>query len=64
MLWQSRQLDLIRSEFEPRTWQAFWRSAVDGQTAKEVADELSMCPGAVRVAKSGVLQRLREELGT
>jgi hypothetical protein len=28
-----------------------------------VADELAMSPGAVRVAKSRVLHRLREELG-
>jgi DNA-directed RNA polymerase specialized sigma24 family protein len=33
------------------------------RTARDVAAELSMSPGAVRVAKSRVLQRLREELG-
>jgi RNA polymerase sigma-70 factor (ECF subfamily) len=58
-----RALDLIRGEFEERTWQAFWRTAVEGRTAREVADELAMSPGAVRVAKCRVLQRLREELG-
>jgi RNA polymerase sigma-70 factor (ECF subfamily) len=59
----SRGLDLIRDEFEERTWQAFWGTAVDGRAAPEVAAELSMTPGAVRVAKSRVLHRLREELG-
>jgi RNA polymerase sigma-70 factor (ECF subfamily) len=58
-----RGLDLIRSEFEERTWQAFWRTAVEGRAPKDVAVELAMSPGAVRVAKSRVLQRLREELG-
>ena len=58
-----RGLDLIRGEFEERTWQAFWRTAVDGRAPRDVAPELSMSPGAVRVAKSRVLQRLREELG-
>ncbi|MES2788224.1 MAG: sigma-70 family RNA polymerase sigma factor [Planctomycetota bacterium] len=58
-----RALELIRSEFTPRTWQAFWRVAVDGQRAVDVAEELEMRPGAVRVAKSRVLQRLRQELG-
>ncbi|HLY09276.1 MAG TPA: sigma-70 family RNA polymerase sigma factor [Planctomycetota bacterium] len=58
-----RGLDLIRNEFEDRTWQAFWRTAVDGRAPKDVALELSMSSGAVRVAKSRVLQRLREELG-
>ena len=58
-----RALDLIRAEFEPRTWQAFWRTAIDGREAKDVAADLAMSQGAVRVAKSRVLQRLRAELG-
>ncbi len=58
-----RALDLIRNEFEEPTWKAFWRTAVDGQQATDVAVELFMSPGAVRVAKSRVLHRLREELG-
>jgi RNA polymerase sigma-70 factor (ECF subfamily) len=58
-----RALELIRCEFTSRTWQAFWRVVVDGQRAPDVADELDMRPGAVRVAKSRVLRRLRQELG-
>jgi RNA polymerase sigma-70 factor (ECF subfamily) len=56
-------LELIRQEFEERTWQAFWRTAVDDRAPKDVGAELGMSPGAVRVAKSRVLQRLRAELG-
>jgi RNA polymerase sigma-70 factor, ECF subfamily len=59
----SRALELIRPEFAERTWQAFWRTAIEERSAPEVAVELSMSAGAVRVAKSRVLQRLREELG-
>ncbi len=59
----SRGLDLIRGEFEDRTWKAFWGTTVEGRETKEVAAELQMSPGAVRVAKSRVLRRLREELG-
>jgi RNA polymerase sigma-70 factor (ECF subfamily) len=59
----ARALDRLRGEFEPRTWTAFWRTAVEGQAPKDVAADLSMSPGAVRVAKSRVLHRLREELG-
>jgi len=59
----ARALGLIRAEFEERTWTAFWRTTVEGQAAKDVAADLSMTPGAVRVAKSRVLHRLREELG-
>jgi RNA polymerase sigma-70 factor (ECF subfamily) len=58
-----RAVDLVRAEFEERTWQAFWRTAIDGQAPKDVAADLHMSPGAVRVAKSRVLHRLREELG-
>ena len=58
-----RSLDYLRGEFEPRTWQAFWKTVVDGRVAKDVADELGMSAGAVRVCKSRVLQRLRQELG-
>jgi RNA polymerase sigma-70 factor (ECF subfamily) len=57
-----RALELVRPEFEPRTWQAFWRTAVQGQAPKEVAAELGVTPDAIRVAKSRVLRRLREEL--
>src|SRR5262249_13631026 len=56
-----RALDLIRSEFEERTWQAFWLGAVEGHPTAEVAAELGMSPGAVYIAKSRVLRRLREE---
>jgi RNA polymerase sigma-70 factor (ECF subfamily) len=59
----ARAIALIRAEFEERTWTAFWRTAVEGRAAKDVAADLAMSPGAVRVAKSRVLHRLREELG-
>ena len=59
----SRALEMIRGEFEERTWAAFWQTAVEGRLPKDVGADLSMSPGAVRVAKSRVLHRLREELG-
>lgn len=58
-----RALELIRRDFAERTWQAFWRIAVEGQSPQDVAAALSMTAGAVRVAKYRVLHRLREELG-
>jgi RNA polymerase sigma-70 factor (ECF subfamily) len=59
----ARALELIRGEFEERTWRAFWLTAVEGHTPADVASDLGMSPGAIRVAKSRVLRRLREELG-
>jgi RNA polymerase sigma-70 factor, ECF subfamily len=58
-----RAMTLLRGEFEERTWQAFWRVTADGRPAPEVAAELGMTANAVRMAKSRVLRRLREELG-
>jgi RNA polymerase sigma-70 factor (ECF subfamily) len=58
-----RALALIRDEFEPRTWSAFWQTAVEGRATADVAADLGMRAGAVRVAKSRVLHRLREDLG-
>jgi RNA polymerase sigma-70 factor (ECF subfamily) len=58
-----RALGQLRGEFEPRTWQAFWRVTVDGLSAPDAAAELGMSANAVRMAKSRVLHRLREELG-
>ncbi|HEV3438745.1 MAG TPA: sigma-70 family RNA polymerase sigma factor [Gemmata sp.] len=58
-----RAVRLLQSEFEQRTWLAFWRTTVDEQPAVAVATELGMSANAVRMAKSRVLHRLREELG-
>jgi RNA polymerase sigma-70 factor (ECF subfamily) len=57
-----RGLQLIRAEFENHTWEAFWRTAVDGRAAADVAEDLGMSVAAVYKAKSRVLRRLRQEL--
>jgi RNA polymerase sigma-70 factor (ECF subfamily) len=57
-----RALELIQGEFEERTWQAFWRVTAEGQAAKDVAQDLGVTASAVRLAKSRVLRRLREEM--
>ena len=58
-----RALELIRTEFEDRTWQAFWLMTVGQNSSTEVAQKMKMTPGAVRQAKYKVLRRLRQELG-
>jgi RNA polymerase sigma-70 factor (ECF subfamily) len=57
----ARTLELIRAEFEPTTWQAFWIATVEKRTAAEIAAELGMTKHAVHQAKYRVLRRLREE---
>jgi RNA polymerase sigma-70 factor (ECF subfamily) len=58
-----RGLEAIRGEFEPQVWQAFWRTAVESRDVSDVAAELNMRPGTVRVYKCRVSQRLRQVLG-
>jgi RNA polymerase sigma-70 factor (ECF subfamily) len=57
-----RALELIQAEFEPRTWQVFLKTAVEGQAPAHVAEDLGMSAPAVYTAKSRVLRRLRQVL--
>lgn len=57
-----RALDGIRADFEPSTWQAFWRSAIENQSTAQIAQELNLSPQGARQAKYRVLRRLRQEL--
>lgn len=58
-----RALELVRGEFEERTWQMFWRTTVEDRSPVDLAAELGVTPAAVRKAKSRVLRRLKEEFG-
>jgi RNA polymerase sigma-70 factor (ECF subfamily) len=57
-----RALELLRTDFEPTTWRAFWESVVNDRPTAEVAAELGLSAGAIRTAKCRVLARLRQEL--
>lgn len=57
-----RAMALMQKDFQPVTWKACWETAVNGRQAAEVARELGMTPGAVYMARSRVLSRLRLEL--
>jgi RNA polymerase sigma-70 factor (ECF subfamily) len=52
----------IQDEFEPHTWLAFWKTAVDGLAPTDVAAQLGVTKWVVYQAKSRVLRRLRKEL--
>jgi len=52
----------VRPAVQEATWQAFWRTAVAGESPAEVASALNLTAGAVYVARSRVLARLREEI--
>jgi RNA polymerase sigma-70 factor (ECF subfamily) len=52
----------VKREFTEATWQAFWRTGVDNRPIAEVARELGLSVGAVYIARSRVLARLRNRV--
>jgi RNA polymerase sigma-70 factor (ECF subfamily) len=58
-----RGFEAIRDEFQPQVWRSFWGTVVEGRAVGDVAAELDMRPGTVRVYKCRVSQRLRQALG-
>jgi RNA polymerase sigma-70 factor (ECF subfamily) len=57
-----RATQLMRGEFQPQTWQAFWEFVVEDRPAAEVGQRLGISENAVYLAKGRVLRRLRQEL--
>jgi RNA polymerase sigma-70 factor (ECF subfamily) len=57
--WAAEQ---VRGCFAEATWQAFWQVAVLGKSGEEAAAALGMSVGAVYVAKSRVLARLKKQI--
>ena len=55
-LWAANK---ARSSFQPATWDAFWLTSVEGREVAEVAAQLQTTVGAVYVARSRVMARLR-----
>ena len=55
-------LRIMRAEFSASAWKACWETIVAGRPTATVAAELGISPAAVRVARSRVLHRLRQEL--
>jgi RNA polymerase sigma-70 factor (ECF subfamily) len=57
--WAAEQ---VRVRVDDSTWQAFWLTAVEGKSGQETARLLGMSVGAVYVAKSRVLARLKRQV--
>ncbi len=57
-----RAMQIMQSEFEPKTWRACWEHVVQERPAKEVAEELGLTTNQVWVYSSRVLKRLKDEL--
>lgn len=54
--------DRVRGQFRDSTWQAFWKTAVEGRAAKDVAEELGLSTPAVLMAKGRVISKIREQV--
>jgi RNA polymerase sigma factor (sigma-70 family) len=52
----------VRGDFHDSTWQAFWQTSVEGDSTQEVAGRLGMTVGAVYIARSRVLSRLKQKI--
>lgn len=55
-------LDIIRGEVKPHTFDAFWRSTIDGTAPDIIAQELGITVDSVYQAKARILRRLRHLL--
>jgi RNA polymerase sigma-70 factor (ECF subfamily) len=54
---------IVRGEVTETTWQAFHRTTIEDQPARQVAAELGISVNAVLIARSRVLTRLRKLAG-
>ena len=52
----------IQPEFELKTWQAFWLTAVDGLSANSAAKQLGRKTGSVYTARCRVMKRLQDRV--
>jgi RNA polymerase sigma-70 factor (ECF subfamily) len=55
-------MERVKGEFQDNTWRAFWMTAVEGRAVAEVSKQVGLSAGAIYVAKSRVLARLKEEV--
>jgi RNA polymerase sigma factor (sigma-70 family) len=58
----AQAMERVKSEFQAATWEAFIQTAVEGRTPAQVAPRVGLSVGAIYVAKSRVIARLRQEI--
>ena len=58
-LWVAKN---VCDEFEPKTWRAFWNTAVENHSIQNTAEALGLSVGAVYIARTRVMARLRSRV--
>jgi RNA polymerase sigma factor (sigma-70 family) len=58
----AQAMERVKLEFQAATWEAFVQTAVEGHTPAQVALRVGLSVGAIYVAKSRVIARLRQEI--
>ena len=53
---------VVRQRVADQTWQAFWRTEIEGHQVRDVAKSLQVSDGAVYVARSRVIASLKKEV--
>lgn len=59
VLWAASQ---VRLEFSDEVWQCFWRTAIEGEPAADVAAAMKRSTGSIYVARYRVFIRLKEKI--
>ena len=57
-----RAIRVVQGDFAEQTWQAFWKTTVEGRDVADVASLLGVSKWTVYQAKSRVLRRIRQDL--
>jgi len=57
-----RAAEQVRPVIHENTWQAFWRTCVDGESIQQVATDLQVSVGSVYAARSRVTARMNAEI--
>jgi RNA polymerase sigma-70 factor (ECF subfamily) len=52
----------VRREFREQSWQAFWKTAVEGQDVARVAIEQGVERGAIYMSRSRIMARIRSRI--
>jgi RNA polymerase sigma factor (sigma-70 family) len=58
----AQAMERVKGEFQAATWEAFLLTAVEGRLPAQAAQRVGLSVGAVYVAKSRVIARLRQEI--